>query len=75
MKPEINYRKTYGGNIQTKQYAISKAVVQCGNQRRNQKIFTLRQVKMETMFQNLQDADKVIVKGKFIVMQVFLKKQ
>ena len=36
--------------------------------RRNQKIFTLRQVKMETMFQNLWDADKVIVKGKFIVM-------
>lgn len=71
MKPEINYRKTYGENIQTKQYAISKPVVQCGNQ----KIFTLRQVKMETMFQNLWDADKVIVKGKFIVMQVFLKKQ
>lgn len=71
MKPEINYRKTYGENIQTKQYAISKPVVQCGNQ----KIFTLRQVKMETMFQNLWDADKVIVKGKFIVMQVCLKKQ
>ena len=40
-------------------------MVQCGNQRRNQKIFTLRQVKMETMFQNLWDANKIIVKRKF----------
>ena len=36
---------------------------------------TLRQMKMETTFQNLWDAAKAFLRGNFITMQASLKKQ
>ena len=39
MKLEINYRKKDGENIQTKQYAISKPRVQCGDQKESENIY------------------------------------
>ena len=58
-----------------KNHATEKPMGQRGNQKRNLNN-TLRRMTMKTQpFKNLWDATKPALRGKFIVIQAFLKKE
>ena len=60
--------------MKTKKHATKQSMSQQRNQRRNQKI-PWDKWKWKTAVQNLQDAAKTVLRGKFIVIQAYFKKQ
>ena len=60
--------------METQQHATKKPMVQRGNQKGNKKYLETNDNE-DTTIQNLWDAAKAVLRGKFIEMQAFLKKE
>ena len=77
MKLEINHRKNEKKTdyMETKQHATEKPMGQQGNQKGNLKKYLETNDNENTTIQNLWDAKKAFLRGKFIAIQVFLRKE
>lgn len=75
MKLEINYKgeknRKKHKHVAAKKHATKQPM---GHQRRNKKNLD-NNANKNTMVQNLWDAGKAVLKGKFIAVQAYLKKQ
>ena len=69
---ERNEEKTY--YMETKQHATKKPMGHQGNQRELKKYLETNDNENTTV-QNLRDAAKAVLRGKFIAIQAFLKKE
>ena len=61
--------------MDTNQHATEQLLAQQGNQRKNKKNYLKTNENENTTYQNLWDAAKAVLRGKFIVIQFYLKKQ
>ena len=78
MKLEVNHKKKIWKDhkyMEVKEHATKQLMSQPGNQRRNFKKYMERNENEDTTVQNLWDAAKVVLRGKYIAIQVYLKKQ
>ena len=61
--------------MDTNQHATEQLLAQQGNQRKNKKNYLKTNENENTTYQNLWDAAKAVLRGKFIAIQAYLKKQ
>ena len=61
--------------METKQQSTKKPMGQWGNQEGNQKKYLETNDNEDKTIQNLWDATKAVLRGKFIARQAFLKKE
>ena len=75
MKLEINYREENGKSTNTWIPNNVPLKFQCENDEIKVEISLKTNENENTTFQNLPDAAKAVLRGKFIAIQVYLKKQ